>query len=79
MNYLYLPDEALAQEAAVQLRDACNAVEVRPAAKGSTWLARANRDLVPSAANIAEMRAKFEGLAKLLGGEYDGWEAAVTR
>ena len=79
MNYLYLPDQARAQEAAAQLRDAGYAVEVRPAAKCSTRLARENRDLVPNPAKSAEMRAKFEGVAKLLGGEYDGWETAVTR
>lgn len=78
VNYLYLPDEARAQQAAVALRTAGFTVVVRPAAKGPTWLARANRDMIPAAANIEEMRRQFEGLASSLGGEYDGWEAAVT-
>jgi len=34
--------------------------------------------MVPSAENIAQMRALLERLANQLGGDYDGWEAAVT-
>jgi len=79
VTYLYLPDEALAQEAGLELRSAGFAVQVRPAAKGPTWLARANKDMIPTAANIQQMREQFEGLASRLGGEYDGWEAAITR
>lgn len=78
VNYLYLPDEARAEEAAVPLRAAGFTVKVRPAATGPNWLARANKDMIPTAANIQEMRSLFEGLASRLGGEYDGWEAAVT-
>lgn len=79
VNYLYLPDEARAQEAGAALRSAGFTVEVRPAAKGPTWLALANMDMIPTAANIQQMRERFEGLASQLGGEYDGWEAAVTK
>ena len=79
VNYLYAPDEAGAQRAAGELRAAGYTVEVRPAATGSNWLAKANRDLVPSPENIAEMRALFEKLAAVVKGDYDGWEAAVTR
>ncbi len=61
------------------MRAAGFAVQVRPAAKGPTWLARANRGMVPTAAKIQEMRQQFESLASRLDGEYDGWEAAVTR
>jgi hypothetical protein len=78
VNYLYLPDEARAQEAGVALRSAGFTVQVRRAAQGPAWLALANRDMIPSAANIQQMRELFEGLASRLGGEYDGWEAAVT-
>ncbi|HET7467578.1 MAG TPA: ribonuclease E inhibitor RraB [Candidatus Dormibacteraeota bacterium] len=79
VNYLYLPDEARAQQAGTELRAAGFTVVVRPAATGQNWLARANRDMIPSAENIAQMRALFEGLASRLGGDYDGWEAAVTK
>ena len=78
VNYLYLPDEAKAQEAGVELRAGGFTVQVRPAAKGPTWLARANKDMIPSRENIEKMRLQFEDLASRLGGDYDGWEAAVT-
>jgi len=79
VNYLYLPTEQLAQAAGAELRQAGFAVEVRPAATGSNWLALARMDLVPSPENIRLLRERFEGLAARLGGEYDGWEAAVTQ
>lgn len=79
VNYLYLPDEPRAQKAGADLRSAGFTVEVRPAARGQNWLTKSNRDMIPSAENIAQMRALFERLANQLGGDYDGWEAAVTR
>jgi hypothetical protein len=79
VNYLYLPDEARAQQAGADLRAAGFTVEVRPAATGQNWLAKANRDMIPSSENIAQMRTLFENLAIKLGGDYDGWEAVVTR
>jgi hypothetical protein len=78
VNYLYLPDEPRAQKAGAELSAAGFTVVVRRAATGANWLTKANRDMVPSADNIAQMRALFERLANELGGEYDGWEAAVT-
>jgi rhodanese-related sulfurtransferase len=79
VNYLYLPSEQLAQAAAAELREAGYSVEVRPAATGSNWLALARIDLVPSPENIQLLRDRFEALAAKSGGEYDGWEAAVTK
>lgn len=78
VNYLYVPTEVLAQTAGAELRQAGFTVEVRPAATGSNWLALARIDMVPSAENIRLLRTRFEALAVKLGGEYDGWEAAVT-
>ena len=34
--------------------------------------------MVPRSDNITMIRQRFEALAFQLGGEYDGWEAAVT-
>ena len=79
INYLYLPDEARARMAAGELEQAGYQVEVRTAAKGPSWLALAKVDIVPSSENIALLRDRFEALASRLGGDYDGWEAAVTR
>ena len=79
VNYLYLPNEELAKQAGAELTAAGYSVEVRPAATGSSWLALARIDVVPSAQNIEKVRERFEALAVRLGGEYDGWEAAVTK
>ena len=78
VNYLYLPDESRARQAGAKLEQAGYQVKVRPAATGSNWLALANMDMVPSAENVARMRALFESLGSEFGGDYDGWEAAVT-
>jgi hypothetical protein len=79
INYLYLPDEARALTAGGELEQAGYQVEVRKAAKGPSWLALAKINMVPSTENIAILRHRFETLATRLGGDYDGWEAAVTR
>jgi Regulator of ribonuclease activity B len=79
VNYLYLPDERRAQEAGAELRLAGYSVEVQPAATGVNWLALARIDLVPSVENVRLLRERFERLAAKLGGEFDGWEAAVTK
>lgn len=77
--YLYLPDEARARSAADELEQAGYNVDVRTAATGPSWLALAKINMVPSLENIALLRGRFESLASRLGGDYDGWEAAVTR
>lgn len=79
INYLYLPDEARALTAAGELEQGGYHVDVRKAAKGPGWLALAKINMVPSSENIALLRDRFETLASRLGGDYDGWEAAVTR
>jgi hypothetical protein len=79
VNYLYLSTQALAQSAGAELRQAGFTVEVRAAATGSNWLALARIDMVPNAENIRLLRERFEALASSLGGEYDGWESAVTK
>ena len=79
INYLYLPDEARARTAGGELEQAGYHVEVRTAAKGPGWLVLAKINMIPSTENIALLRDRFETLASRLGGDYDGWEAAVTR
>lgn len=79
ISYLYVPDESRARSAAGELEHAGYQVEVRTAASGPSWLALATITMVPSAENIALLRGRFESLATQLGGEFDGWEAAVTK
>ena len=78
INYLYVPDEARGRRAASELLEAGYRVEVRPAATRPSWLTLAKIDVIPSSDNIAMIRQRFEALASQVGGEYDGWEAAVT-
>jgi len=79
VNYLYLPDESRARIAVEELELAGYKVEVRQAAQGPMWLALAKTQMVPSRENIALLRERFESLASRLDGDFDGWEAAVTR
>ena len=79
INYLYLPVQASAEAAGNELRSAGFDVTVRPAAKGSDWLALAKIQLVPNQPNIKLLRDRFEELAVRFGGEFDGWEAAITK
>ena len=78
INYLYVPDEARGRRAASELLESGYRVEVRPAATRPSWLTLAKIDMVPRSDNITMIRQRFEALASQLGGEYDGWEAAVT-
>jgi regulator of ribonuclease activity B len=77
--YLYVPDETRARSAAAELEQAGYEVKVRTAASGPSWLALATITMTPSAENIGLLRGRFESLATRLGGEFDGWEAAVTK
>lgn len=77
--YLYLPTEGHAQSAADVARREGYAAVVRPPTEGyTTWLCRLTRIMPPHAAEIARATARLEELATSLGGEYDGWEAAVA-
>src|SRR5947199_10208279 len=78
ITYRYDPDEARGRRAAWELLEAGYRVEVRPAATRPSWLTLAKIDVIPSSDNIAMIRQRFEALASQVGGEYDGWEAAVT-
>ena len=75
--YVYFPTEAAARTAERELAPVGVHCEVRPAAKGSTWLVLARITALPTAANVEAESERFQALAERLGGEYDGWEAAV--
>lgn len=78
--YLYLPDKAEAEIVADTLREEGFGTEVAPPAQGYTmWLCRATTGMVPELGRIRELRRRFTALATAHGGEYDGWEAAVTK
>ena len=77
--YLYLPTEVEADIVAAALRNDGFEAEVSPPADGYTmWLCRATIEMVPELGAIHQLRDRFTALVAAYGGEYDGWEAAVT-
>jgi hypothetical protein len=75
-HYLYFPQRSNAERAAQRLRAKDWLVEVKQAAVGEDWLALAKQP-APIKDDIGEVRDELERLARELGGEYDGWGAAV--
>ena len=78
IHYLYLPSEGRAQLAASELAGRDRKFEVRRAATGPNWVVIVKQTMVVSPASIGEIRKQIEAVAKRHGGQYDGWEAAVT-
>ena len=78
-HYLYFPKEDAARSAANVLRGEGYRVDVRVGADEVNWLALASHSIVPTPQTIAETTARMEKLAASLGGEYDGWQAAVVK
>jgi hypothetical protein len=75
-HYLYFPKKSNAERAAQRLTAKDWAVEVKRGADGESWLTLA-RQPAPIEEDIEEIRDELERLAGELGGEYDGWGAAV--
>ena len=73
-----MPTEAGARQAGQALADAGRTIVVRPAAKGTQWLVLLTESNIVSQASMTELRAQIESVGARVGGEYDGWEAAVT-
>ena len=77
-HYLYLPTRSHAESIARKLDAHGFDTEVRMGADGTNWLALAKQRAVSSEENIDAVRALMEALADEAGGEYDGWETAVS-
>ena len=78
--HLYFPDEGHARSAAAVAGREGFATQVAPPPEGySTWSCRLTRHMVPARAAVKAAVARLEELADSLDGEFDGWEAAVTR
>ena len=52
---------------------------VSPAAAGDSWLCQVTANMVPSEDAIRDATARLAAVATTLGGEFDGWEAAVAQ
>jgi regulator of RNase E activity RraB len=77
--FVYLPTQEAAQKAAEQIRSKGFDVKVDRAAQGPNWLCFATKSMVPELAAIEAIRSDFDGIARLLGGEYDGWGTPVVK
>ncbi len=77
--YLYLPNQAVAEQAALPLREAGFEVDVEQSAdeESNTWLCFCDKEIVPSEATLAEIGELFLALAEQYNGEFDGWETKV--
>src|SRR5437899_167868 len=76
--YLYFSSREQADQAASTLRSDGLRVLVRPGATGG-WLALAQSEPPSTDDAFADLEARLRKLAESLNGEYDGWEAAVSR
>jgi regulator of RNase E activity RraB len=76
-HYLYFPKEDSAKTAAQHL--AKLGLEATIKRRDDQWAVIGRHKMIPSTDNIESFRNKLEKLAEASGGEYDGWEAAVTR
>ena len=78
--YLYVPAAGDAELAAAELSSHGYACEVRSPVPGYTqWLCLATRQMPLTDATVPHARALFESLATRLQGDFDGWEAALTK
>lgn len=75
--YLYVDEQEEAEQVAAQVRHGDRSVTVEPSADGSEWLVLVTENVIVDAATLAARRSEFEGVLGSVGGEYDGWEAAV--
>ncbi|MEP6835722.1 MAG: ribonuclease E inhibitor RraB [Gemmatimonas sp.] len=77
--YLYYQDRAAADSAAARGSSAPLVASVQRAADNSAWLCLVTGTMVPSESNIRAHTTRLVALAQATGGQYDGWEAAVTK
>ncbi|MDQ6945682.1 MAG: ribonuclease E inhibitor RraB [Actinomycetota bacterium] len=76
-HYLYFPEKRSAEATAGRLAQL--GFEVSVLRREDQWAVIARHKLVPSAANLENVRQRLEKVAEDSGGEYDGWEAATVR
>ena len=77
--YLYFGARDAAESAAVHAPTASMKATVRPGASRWPWLCLVSGQMIPDEAAIRSEVARLMALAKQYGGEYDGWEAAITK
>ncbi len=76
-HYLYFPTRMHADAAAAEVRRLEFEPTIELDDESGDWLVLATHRTVVSVAELARLRARFEALAAVHGGEYDGWNIAV--
>lgn len=79
LHYLYVPTDEAAEIVAKELQREGFEVEHRLGADGLAWLVLARHEAVPTKQMMAATRFAMEKLVAAFEGEYDGWEADVSR
>jgi regulator of RNase E activity RraB len=77
--FLYFPTQAVADKAALTIRNAGFEVEVRKAAQGDHWLCFTTKTMVPELSDLQKIRSEFVSLVASMNGEYDGWGTQVVK
>ena len=77
--YLYFKDRPAADSAAAHAGAGPLVATVRRGADASSWLCLVSGQMVPDEAAIHSTAVRLLALARQYGGEYDGWEAAITK
>ena len=78
--YLYFPSRAVAERAAAMAQTAQLSPTVTESANGDgTWLLLLTGVLTPTQSALDDTSTRLEAVAAEFGGDYDGWEAAVTQ
>jgi Regulator of ribonuclease activity B len=77
--YLYFRTREAAERAAHSAQLTEFSATVKPGADGKNWLCLLSGRMVPSENGIRVASTQLQALADLLDGDYDGWEAKVTK
>jgi hypothetical protein len=78
-HYLYLPRREDAATVGASLRAKGFRVEEHRGADGINWLVLGRHKVIPSLELIAATRMLMEQIVGAYAGEYDGWEADLTK
>jgi regulator of RNase E activity RraB len=76
-HYLYFPFASQAEAVAEELRGQGFEVAIESEEDGDSWLVLARHEIPISVRSLSEFRSRFESLAGVRGGEYDGWNVPL--
>jgi hypothetical protein len=77
--YLYFKERVAADSAAAHAGAGPLTATVRRGAGVTSWLCLVSGQMVPEEAAIHSNAVRLLALAQQYGGDYDGWEAAITK